>query len=50
MNTPDDADYGYYLQVDLKYPDHIKEHTKNLPLAPLTRKIDETELSDYQRF
>ena len=25
LNTPDDADIGYFLEVDLKYPDNIKK-------------------------
>ena len=31
LNTPDDADIGYFVEVDLKYPDDIKEKTKNFP-------------------
>ena len=29
LNTPDDSDIGYFVEVDLKYPDEIKEKTKN---------------------
>ena len=25
LNTPDDKDFGYLIEVDLKYPDTIKE-------------------------
>ena len=28
LNTPDDADIGYFVEVDLKYPHNIKEKTK----------------------
>ena len=28
LNTPDDNEIGYLLEVDLKYPDNIKEKTK----------------------
>ena len=48
MNIPDDAEYGYYFQVDLKYPDNIKTHTRNFPLAPVKRKVYESELSHFQ--
>ena len=27
LNTPHDNDIGYFLEVDLKYPDNIKEKT-----------------------
>ena len=29
LNTPDDSDIGYFIEVDLRYPDNIKEKTKN---------------------
>ena len=25
LNTPDDGDIGYFIEVDLGYPDNIKE-------------------------
>ena len=31
--TPDDNDIGYFIDVDLKYPDDIKEKTKNFPFS-----------------
>ena len=31
LNTPDDSDTGYFIEVDLRYPDRIKEKTKNFP-------------------
>ena len=34
LNTPDDSDIGYFVEVDLRYPDSIKEKTKNFPFAP----------------
>ena len=32
--TPDDSDIRYFIEVDLKYPDIIKEKTKHFPIAP----------------
>ena len=29
INTPDDSDIGYFIEVDLRYPDNIKKKTKN---------------------
>ena len=34
LNTPDDSDIGYFIEVDLKYPNNIKEKTKNFPFCP----------------
>ena len=34
VNTPDDSDIGDFVEVDLKYPDNIKEKTKNFPFCP----------------
>ena len=33
-NTPDDSDIGYVIEVDLTYPDNIKEKTKHISYAP----------------
>ena len=33
-NTLEDSDTGYFVEVDLKYPDIIKEKTKDFPLCP----------------
>ena len=34
LNTPDDNEIGYFVEVDLKYPDNIKQKTKYFPFAP----------------
>ena len=39
LNTPDDSDIGYFIELDLTYPNDIKEKTKNFPFAPLNKKI-----------
>ena len=49
LNTPDDSDFGYFLEVDLKYPDNIKEKTKNFPLCPENKKIDPDKYNDYMK-
>ena len=36
LNTPDDSESGYFLDVDLKYPDDIKQ--KNQVFSVLSRK------------
>ena len=48
LNTNDDSDIGYFTEVDLKYPDDIKEKTKNFPFAP-EKKINPDDFSDYMK-
>ena len=38
LNTPDTSDIGYFIEVDLKYLDNIKEKTKKFPYAPVNKK------------
>ena len=47
LNTPDDADIGYFLEVDLKYPDNIKTKTKNFPFCPENKKINPDKNNHY---
>ena len=37
LNTPDEI--AYFLEVDLKYPDKIKEKSKNFPFCPENIKL-----------
>ena len=38
LNTPDDSDIGYFIEVDLKNSDNIKEKTKHFPFAAVSKK------------
>ena len=49
LNTPNDSDIGYFLEVDLKYPDNIKEKTKNFPFCPENKKINPDKYNDYMK-
>ena len=49
LKTPDDSDIGYFIEVDLIYPDNIKEKTKNFPIAPMNKKINSNKFSDYMK-
>ena len=49
LNTPDDNDIGYCLEVDLKYPDNIKEKTKYFPFCPENKKINADKYKDYMK-
>ena len=49
LNTPDDNDIGYFVELDLTYPDNIKKKTKNIPFAPVKKKIDPDDFSEYMK-
>ena len=47
LKTPDDSDIGYFVEVDLKYPDDIKEKTKIFPFCPENKIIPKDKYNDY---
>ena len=47
LNTPDDSEIGYFLEVDLKYTDNIKQKTKYFPFCPENKKIDSNKYNEY---
>ena len=49
LNTPDDSDLGYFIEVDLKQSDNIKEKTKHFPIAPVNKKNNPEYFSDYMK-
>ena len=49
LNTPDDSEIGYFLEVDLKYPDDKKQKTKYFPFCPENRKIDPNKYNEYMK-
>ena len=49
LKTLDDSDIGYFVEFDLKYPDNIKQKTKNLPFAPVNKKTNPDDFSDYMK-
>ena len=49
LNTPDDSEIGYFLEVDLKYPDNIKQKTKYFPFCPENKKINPNKYNEYMK-
>ena len=47
LNTPDDNEIGHFLEVDLNYPDDIKEKTKHFAFCPENKKINPDKHNDY---
>ena len=48
INTPD-SEIGYFLEVDLKYLDNIKQKTKYFPFCPENKKIDPNKYNEYMK-
>ena len=46
LNNPVDSDIGYFIGIDLKYPDKRKEKTKNFSFAP-EKKYNPDDLSKW---
>ena len=49
LNTPDDSHIGYFIELDLTYPNNIKEKTRNFPFAPMNKKINPDNFNDYMK-
>ena len=49
LNSPDNSDTGYFIGVDWKYPDNLKEKTKNFPFTPENKKINLDGFRDYMK-
>ena len=51
FNTTDDSNTGYFIEVDLRYPDIIKEKSKNFSLCPEKKNIhtDKYKDSEYMK-
>ena len=44
LNIPDDSDGRFFIEVDLTYPDNIKEKTKKIPFCPENKVIPKKEV------
>ena len=47
LNTSDDSDFGFLVEVDLRYPDNIKDKTENFPFCPEKRVIHKDKHNEY---
>lgn len=48
LQTPEDSQFGYILEVDINYPEYLHDEHEDFPLAPNKQTIDEVLLSEYQ--
>ena len=49
LNTPDDSDIGYFIEVDLTYPDNINGKTNNFPFCPEKKPNHKEKNIDYMK-
>ena len=49
LNTPDDSDIGYFVEVNLTYPDNLKRKTKKFPFAPVNKKINPDNFNEHMK-
>ena len=47
LNRSSNGLYGYFLEVDLDYPEHLHDHHNDYPMAPEKIKIEDDMLSPY---
>ena len=49
LSTPDNSEIGYFVEVDLKYPDEIKQKTKYFPFCPENKFAPQDKFTDYMK-
>ena len=49
LNTPDDNDFSYFLEVDLEYPYNIRQKTKLFPFCPEKKSISKNDFGPYMK-
>ena len=49
LDTPDDSDTEYFIEVDFSFLDNMKEKTENVPFAPENKVIPKDNYNDYMK-
>ena len=49
INNAEDSEIGCFFEVDLRYPDKIKEKTKNFPFCLENKTIQKDKYKDYMK-
>ena len=49
LNTSDDNDIGHFVEVDLRYPDEIKEKGKSFPPYPVKKTSPKDKCTKHMK-
>ena len=49
INTPDVSDIGFFVEVDIRYPNNIKEKIKRFTFCPENKVIHKDKYNDYMK-
>ena len=49
LNTPDDNDFGYFLEVDLEYPYNIRQKTKYFSFCRENKTVSKDDFGPYMK-
>ena len=49
INTTDDSDIVYFPEVDLRFPDNIKDKSKKFPFCPENKVVQKDKYNDYMK-
>ena len=49
LNTPDDSDHGYFIEVDIEYPDDIRQKTKYFPYCPENKILEKEKFNEFMK-
>ena len=49
LNTSDDNDIGYFLEVDLEYPYNIRQKTRYFPFCPENKTVSKNDFGPYMK-
>ena len=49
LNTPNDSDKGYFLEVDLGYSHNTRQKAKHFPFAPEYKIMNEEDFNEHMK-
>ena len=49
LNTSDDSEVGYFVELDLKCPEGIRDQTKKCPFCPENKFSPQDKFSEYMK-
>ena len=49
LKHPREAENGYFVECDIHLPQELHDKFKDYPLCPITRNVNTSELSNYQK-